>query len=59
MEMTLLTNDQQTASEVALEQKHKEFAAYLESLSPEMRNIREQHEQENLKRDAERKKQSE
>ncbi|CAM4746651.1 unnamed protein product [Rotaria magnacalcarata] len=59
MNMTLLTNDQQTASEIALEQNHKEFAAYLESLSPEMRSIREQHEQENRKRNAEKTKQSE
>jgi len=45
----LLTNDQKTASEVAIEQKHTRFAHYLETLSPEMRAIREQHQQEKQK----------
>jgi hypothetical protein len=42
-DMTLLTNDQKTASEVALEQNHTRFAHYLENLSPEMRTLREKH----------------
>jgi hypothetical protein len=45
-DMKLLTNDQKTASEVAIEQKYDRFAQYLETLSPEMRAIREQHQQE-------------
>jgi hypothetical protein len=44
-DMTLLTNDQKTASEVAIEQNHTRFAHYLESLSPEMRAIREKHQE--------------
>jgi hypothetical protein len=46
---TLLTSDQKTAAEVAIEQHHTRFAHYLESLSPEMRAIREQHQQEKQK----------
>ncbi|CAF1130317.1 unnamed protein product [Didymodactylos carnosus] len=41
--MLLLTNDGKTAAEVAFENHHKDFGNYLESLSPEMRNIREKH----------------
>jgi len=48
-DLTLLTNDQKTASEVAIEQHHDRFAHYLETLSPEMRAIREQHQQEKNK----------
>lgn len=48
-DLTLLTSDQKTASEVALEQQHIRFAHYLESLSPEMRAIRDKHQQENQK----------
>jgi len=44
--MKLLTSGQKTASEVAFEENHKDFAQYLESLSPEMRAIREQHQKE-------------
>ena len=49
-DMTLLTNDQKTASEVAIEQHHDRFAFYLESLSPEMKAKREQHAIEKEKR---------
>lgn len=45
MDLTLLTNDEKTASEVALEQNHQDFANYLESLSSKMRDIRLKHEQ--------------
>ncbi len=48
-DMTLLTNDQKTASEVAIEQNHTRFAHYLENLSPEMRAIREKHQEEKQK----------
>lgn len=48
--MELLTNDKKTASEVALEENHKEFADYLESLSPKMRAKREEHERERQQR---------
>jgi hypothetical protein len=44
--MKLLTSGQKTASEVAFEENHNDFAQYLESLSPEMRAIREQHQKE-------------
>ncbi|UJR31652.1 hypothetical protein I4U23_019133 [Adineta vaga] len=44
-DLKLLTNDNKTASEVAFENNHRDFAQYLESLSPEMRAIREQHQQ--------------
>ncbi|CAF1049058.1 unnamed protein product [Rotaria sordida] len=49
-DMKLLTNDKKTASEVAFEHNHTRFATYLESLSPEMRAIREQHDKEKDKR---------
>ncbi|CAF1031198.1 unnamed protein product [Rotaria sordida] len=49
-DMKLLTNDKKTASEVAIEHNHTRFATYLESLSPEMRAIREQHDKEKDKR---------
>ncbi|CAF0965578.1 unnamed protein product [Rotaria sordida] len=49
-DMKLLTNDKKTASEVAFEHNHTRFASYLESLSPEMRAIREQHDKEKDKR---------
>ncbi|CAF0734468.1 unnamed protein product [Adineta steineri] len=45
-DMKLLTSDQKTASEVAFQQVHTDFANYLETLSPEMRAIREQHQKE-------------
>mgnify|MGYP000560199583 CR=1 FL=1 len=41
--LTLLTNDNKTASEVAFERNHDEFAKHLEQLSPEMRALREKH----------------
>lgn len=43
-DLTLLTSDQKTASEVAFEQNHTRFAHYLEELSPQMKQSREQHE---------------
>ncbi|CAF1521111.1 unnamed protein product [Adineta ricciae] len=47
--MTLLTSDMNTASEVAFERNHKDFARYLETLSPQMRAIREQHQKDKQK----------
>ncbi|CAF1570835.1 unnamed protein product [Didymodactylos carnosus] len=41
--MLLLTSDNKTAAEVAFENHHKDFGNYLESLSPEMKKIREKH----------------
>ena len=49
-DMTLLTSDKKTASEVAFERDHKNFAKYLESLSSEMRTLRKEHEKEREKR---------
>jgi len=48
-DLKLLTSDKKTASEVAIEQHHDRFAHYLETLSPEMRAIREQHQKEKHK----------
>jgi hypothetical protein len=48
-DLTLLTSDQKTASEVAIEQHHSRFAHYLETLSPAMREIREKHQKEREK----------
>lgn len=39
--LTVLTSDRETASEIAFQQGHTDFGNYLESLSPEMRQIRE------------------
>ncbi|CAF5089455.1 unnamed protein product [Rotaria sp. Silwood1] len=58
-DMKLLTNDNKTASEVALEQKHTRFATYLESLSSDMRTIREKHDREKEKRNQEKMKHDE
>jgi len=44
-DLTLLTSDRKTASEVAFEQNHARFAHYLEKISPQMKQIREEHEQ--------------
>ncbi|CAF0986205.1 unnamed protein product [Didymodactylos carnosus] len=41
--MLLLTSDNKTAAEVAFENHHQDFGNYLESLSPEMKKIREKH----------------
>ena len=59
LDMTLLSSDQKTASEVALEQNHTRLSHYLEELSPEMRAIREKHGNERLQKTREETKQNE